>query len=189
MESNVVSIFLTTSAEDEHECLKAWEATKTCSSSERIRCCTLATVWYASKCRYCSALQEWVGIFVFLSSRFISPGGRMGGSHLHVKDRIKLVQVGGKREQKQRREGGWWVGLILCWWIEKTLPHAPVLLRLAGITAQITVDYFVHMLTFYYLNDVQRMKLWRVLYGLTLCVAIYNTELHYWNQIMDPEAS
>lgn len=48
---------------------------------------------------------------------YLPLGGWGGKGYLHVKDGIKIVKVRGKIEG--RIQGGWWIGLFLCWQKER----------------------------------------------------------------------
>lgn len=122
---------------------RTWESTKTCRSSEGIRCCTLTSAWYTSKCRQ----WGWVGVFVLLSTPLISPGGRVGGGQAFARKRKKLCE----RERERRRQSGWRVGSFLRWWEAKHLPPvSPLLPKIRARSHYGLLSTYVSLLLFIY---------------------------------------
>lgn len=83
-----------------------WERTKSCRSSERIRCCSLTLMRYASESRYNTGWRLCLP-FIFFD---ICLWGSGGGGNLHVKDGIKIAEV--RKEREEHKVGGW-IGLFL----------------------------------------------------------------------------
>lgn len=108
---------------------RPWESTKTCSSSEGIRCCTLTLAWYTFKCRHCNTLWGWVGVFVWFSTPFdISwwEGGE-GGAGVCKWNPGRVNNCKSERERKSEDRDRW-VESFLGWWEAKNLPPVSPLL-------------------------------------------------------------
>lgn len=89
---------------------RPWESTKTCSSSEGIRCCTLTSAWshlsggtallYGDGLESLSSFQPlWYLLVVKVG---VVEG--WGGRRLHVKDRKNIAEV---REKERAEETRW----------------------------------------------------------------------------------
>lgn len=127
---------------------RPWESMKTCSSSEGIRCCTLTSARFTSKCRHRTALWGWVGVFVLLSTPLISPGGKVGGQAFASKRRGGKCwserEKRGKETRKVER-----VRSFLCWWQAKHFhPVSPVLPRIRAGSLHGLLSTYVSLLLF-----------------------------------------
>lgn len=93
--------------------LWSWGATKACRSSEADGLPHFSVICISAQVRHHSTEMGWslcLPYFIGFDICCRKGGGR---GHLHVKDRIKIVEA--RRKIEGRKQGGWWLGLLLCW--------------------------------------------------------------------------
>lgn len=84
--------------------LWSWRATKTCRSSEAVSLWHFSVICISAQVRHHSTEMAWSLLSPpFHQLRYLLLRGWRGRVNLHVKDRIKIVEVRGKIE------GRWWV--------------------------------------------------------------------------------